>query len=312
MNNDISIGIVGLGFVGSAIKESFEEHFKVFTYDNKKECDCETLAHLVTYADIIFVCVPTPMIKKSGECYTGIVEDVCAKIDFLSETQYIPTHSNENALDDNLEKVRPIVVIKSTITPGATARLAGKYDNIDIIFNPEFLTEANAMEDFKNQTRTILGCSSGEVPSFDVPTNKVQMVYEKVFPDIEIFTTDSTTAEMVKYLTNTFLAVKVSYANEMYAICNKLEIDYDKVIRLATQDKRLGTSHWLVPGPDREFGYGGHCFPKDLSGLLFLAQRIGVIPRILIASHNANEATRENKDWMSMTNRAVIDDDDVS
>ena len=72
---------------------------------------------------------------------------------------------------------------------------------------------------------------------------------------------------MVKYLTNSFLATKVSFANEIYQVCEKLNIDYDKVVEYATLDDRLGKSHWNVPGPDGDFGFGGHCLPKDLSYL---------------------------------------------
>ena len=115
--------------------------------------------------------------------------------------------------------------------------------NIDIIFNPEFLTEANAIEDFNNQDRIILG---GPRPA----TTELRRIYTKVFPKAHIIKTDSSHAEMVKYLTNSFLSTKVSFANEIYQICQQLKIDYDKVIEYATLDSRLGKSHWQVPGPD--------------------------------------------------------------
>ena len=153
------------------------------------------------------------------------------------------------------------VVIKSTIPPGTTQRLNDKYDNFKVVFNPEFLTEANAVKDYENQNRIILG---GPRPA----TTKLRQVFAKVFPKAHIIKTDSTHAEMVKYLTNSFLATKVSFANEMHQICDKLDIDYDKVVEYGTLDPRLGSSHWSVPGPDGDFGYGGHCFPKDTEALL--------------------------------------------
>ena len=113
---------------------------------------------------------------------------------------------------------------------------------------------------------------------------------------------------MVKYITNSFLATKVSFANEMYEICQYLEIDYDKVIEYAQYDERLGTSHWAVPGPDGDFGYGGHCFPKDVKALIHVAMEIDsdIDPVMLKATDEKNNQVRANKDWLNMEGRAVI------
>jgi len=111
---------------------------------------------------------------------------------------------------------------------------------------------------------------------------------------------------MVKYVTNSFLATKVSFANEMYEICNKLDVDYDKIIEYATYDKRLGKSHWSVPGPDGDLGYGGHCFPKDVKALIEVANENDIFPLILIAADEKNEQIRKNKDWELMKGRAII------
>ena len=111
---------------------------------------------------------------------------------------------------------------------------------------------------------------------------------------------------MVKYVTNSFLATKVSFANEMYQICSGLEVDYDKVIEYACYDERLGKSHWSVPGPDGDFGFGGHCFPKDINALMDVAFKMGVDPSILMAVDKKNNKVRQNKDWLDMKGRAVI------
>ena len=161
-----------------------------------------------------FVCVPTPM-NKDGSCNIELVENAIKDINKVSKAK--------------------IVVIKSTVSPGTTARLNSLYKDIKIVFNPEFLTEANAEQDFNNQTRVILG---GPRPA----TTRLKTLYRKVFPQAHIVKTGSTHAEMVKYITNTFLATKVSYANEIYQICQGLKLDYDKVIEYATFDERLGKS----------------------------------------------------------------------
>jgi len=270
------IGIIGQGFVGNAIYQKFKSYFDVYTYDldkNKRtSSETETMSQ-----DIVFVCLPTPM-SNDGSCSTELVEWTIDKI-------------------CKIKKCKTIVV-KSTISPGTTARWNSNYD-IDIIFNPEFLTEANAVEDFNNQNRIILG---GPRPS----TTKLRRIYSKVFPKAHIIKTDSTHAEMVKYLTNSFLATKVSFANEIYQVCEKLKIDYDKVVEYATLDDRLGKSHWNVPGPDGDFGFGGHCLPKDLSALIYLAMNLDTETNVLNSVQETNDVVRKNRDWEKMKGRAVV------
>jgi UDPglucose 6-dehydrogenase len=99
--------------------------------------------------------------------------------------------------------------------------------------------------------------------------------------------------------------MKVSYANEVYQLCNALEIDYDKVIEYARYDDRLGNSHWSVPGPDGDFGFGGHCFPKDIAALVYVAETLGVDSTMLDSNYRKNEIVRTDKDWEKQIGRAV-------
>ena len=168
-----------------------------------------------------------------------------------------------------------------------------------IVFNPEFLLERNAEEDFKNTSRVILG---GPRPA----TTIMKQFYDRVFPKAEVIKTDSTIAEMVKYLTNSFLAVKVSFANEIHAICSNLNIDYDKVIEYSLHDERLGNSHWSVPGPDGHYGFGGSCFPKDLNALMSLAQELCIRANTIEGAWNTNLLARPEKDWEKLKGRAVV------
>ena len=193
------------------------------------------------------------------------------------------------------------IIIKSTIQPGTTEKWNKIYKRIDIAFNPEFLTEANSIEDFKNQNRIIIG-STRKVGA------KIKSVYSKVFPKVPIIKTSATIAEMVKYFTNCFLAMKVSYANEIYQICDQLDIDYDKVIEYAQHDERLGYSHWMVPGPDGDYGFGGHCFPKDLNALINLAEKLGLELdiNVLKSALKTNNRQRSDRDWEQQKGRAVI------
>ena len=237
----MNIGIIGQGFVGNAIYQKFKNYYDVLTFDIKGVIHCNsTLEEINENCNIIFVCLPTPM-NADGSCNVSIVESVLNDLEILS----------------SLEQEEKIIVIKSTIPPNTTKKWNKEYTFLDIVFSPEFLTEANAVSDFNNQTRIILGGDK-------IPTTKLKPIFAKAFPKATIIKTDSTYAEMIKYVTNSFLATKVSFANEMYQICKGLDVDYDKVIEYACYDERLGKSHWSVPGPDGDFGYGGHCFPKDV------------------------------------------------
>jgi UDPglucose 6-dehydrogenase len=107
---------------------------------------------------------------------------------------------------------------------------------------------------------------------------------------------------MVKYFVNCFLATKVSFANEMKQICDKIDIDYDKVVEYATYDERLGKSHWAVPGPDGDYGFGGHCLPKDISAIV---SEFG--SDLLKSVLGVNDKVRKNRDWEKMKGRAVVE-----
>ena len=132
-----------------------------------------------------------------------------------------------------------------------------------------------------------------------------RIFFLEVFPNAHIIKTGSTHAEMIKYFTNSFLATKVSFANEMYDLCLKLNLDYDKVVEYSVLDKRIGNSHLNVPGPDGDFGFGGHCFPKDLSALIKLSDDIGSINYLIKSVIKTNDKVRKNRDWEKMKGRAV-------
>ena len=129
-----------------------------------------------------------------------------------------------------------------------------------------------------------------------------------MFPDVDYFCTTFTTSELIKYFINCFLASKVSFANEFYQICDSLGADYSRVVSGALLDKRIGTSHLSVPGPDGDFGFGGHCFPKDLNAMIHAAEKLDIDPTILKATKLKNTEVRNNKDWEAMKGRAVSDD----
>jgi len=277
-----NIGIIGQGFVGTATREGLRDHFNIYTYDkfSKEKSNCPDIKDVCQRSQIIFVCLPTPM-RKDGSCDLSILENVIYEID--------------NYNFDN------IVVIKSTIPPGTTAKFNERCKNIQVVFNPEFLTEANYIEDFKNQNRIIIG---GPRPASTIVKN----MFTKVFQEVPIIKTGSDTAESVKYFINTFLATKVSFANEFKQICDQTDVDYDKVVEYALYDERLGRSHFSTPGPDGRSGFGGSCFPKDINALIYFATALGVKTSVLSAAWEKNLEVRPEKDWEQLKGRAISED----
>lgn len=295
----MNIGIIGQGFVGSAIREGLKGFYSVKGYDlDSKKCynmDGFGLDYLVDSSDIVFVCVPTPM-RKDGSCDTRILEKV------ISDAYQTHVELNPDPIHSDFIKkqtLKKTFVIKSTVPPGTTERISRNYPRINLCFSPEFLTEANSIEDFKNQSRIVIGGSGAKT---------VKQMFRKAFPGIPIVITKSETAEMVKYFTNCFLATKVTFANQMYDICEEAGIDYDKVCEYALYDKRIGKSHLAVPGPDGDRGFGGHCFPKDLAAMINFANQFFKDPGLLSAVQEENDRYRTNKDWEEMKGRAVSDD----
>ena len=278
----MNIGLIGNGFVGNAIYQNLRHKHKFFIYDkNAERSNCDDIKVVINSCKIIFIALPTPM-QKNGSCDLSIIFNIVGQI-------------AENYNDN-------ILVLKSTVIPGTCNRIKTKYPNLRIVFSPEFLTEANFVNDFKNCNRMIFG---GE----EQDTAECIRLLMSVFQGKYYFTTDLKTAEMVKYFINNFLALKVSFANEFKEICDQSGIKYDKVKELALYDSRIGNSHLQVPGPDNNTGFGGTCFPKDINAMIVYANSLGLDAMILNSAWKKNLKVRKNKDWERMKGRAVCSDE---
>lgn len=265
-----TIGIVGKGFVGGAMYENFKDVFNVLVWDtDESKRNVESFEKFVQNSDIVFVCVPTPM-KDSGECDTSIVESIVKEISTIDRRKY--------------------VVIKSTVTPGTTERLS-KDLSMTIGFNPEFLTEANAYNDFRFQPLIVLGADDQGINAV------LSQIYSEFNTKVEnaAYVVSRTTkeAELFKYLANSFLATKVIFANEFKLLCDKADVDYNRIAEIAVLDKRLGKTHWKVPGPDGKLGFGGSCFPKDTSALLHYSQELDSALWLLTEATYINDEIRD-------------------
>jgi len=277
-----AIGIIGQGFVGTAIREGLKNKFEIETYDKFKDSTCSSIEDLMSKVQMFFICLPTPM-RKDGSCDLSIIKDTIFEAD---------RHSDNH-----------IAIIKSTVVPGTTEKLNRECQNLSVIFCPEFLTEANYIDDFKNQNRILIG---GPRPA----STAVNNMFKKAFPNVLTIKTGSSVAEMVKYFTNTFLATKVSFANEMKKICGNINIDYDKVLEYALYDERIGKTHLSVPGPDGKWGFGGSCFPKDINALITFSRTLGFEPTILSSVWKRNLEVRPERDWEALKGRAVSENND--
>ena len=269
------IGIVGVGFVGSAIAHGFAQFADIKMYD-KYNNSFHSLYEVVNESDFIFVSVPTPM-KEDGTQDLSNMDDA---IESIVITAYNPK----------------IIIIKSTILPGTTKNYAYKYPGHDFVFSPEFLTERTAKIDFMNPSSIILGGIHRHSESLKLVKN----LFNERFSGVNIFVTSSDAAELVKYILNSFFAVKISFFNEIYDMTQYMGIDYDEIKAMVLSDFRIADSHCDVPGHDGDRGYGGKCFPKDVNALVSWAESQNLHADIAKISSLVNERLRDSKDWLNI------------
>lgn len=261
------IGIVGYGFVGQAVEYGFSNH-EIHIYDKYK--DLEPLEEVVKNSDYIFVCLPTPIKEDESGIDLSIMDE------------------NIKELSKLTKGTDKIIIIKSTVVPGTTIGYIKKYPQSLFCFNPEFLREASFLQDFVNTDRVVIGATNDQV------SRRVSSMYQSVLPLAPIYQTDPTSAEMVKYMANCFLATKVIFANEMSEICEKLGIKYEEVKKMVVADKRILDGHLDITTLK---GFGGKCFPKDLLALRAMAKGKGVDTKILDAVWVKNTKIRKVRDW---------------
>ena len=263
----LKIGVIGLGYVGSAILHGFGLVADIRVYDINPILSQNALKEVCEESEFIFICVPTPMIEKTGEADISIVENTISKC------------------NEYITNVDAIIIIKSTIPPGTTDMLQKKYSSLNIIHNPEFLTARNSKLDFINSSRIILG---GKMEL----TKKVEELYRRRFIATPILHMNAVTAEIIKYTCNCFFTVKLSFLNEIYQICEKLGVNYNEMMKGVLLDQRIGNSHYEIPGHDKLKGWGGPCFSKDLPAFICLAKKLGVNPIMMQGTLDKNKEVR--------------------
>ena len=253
------VGIMGVGVVGGAVLNYFRlEGINPLLYDPGKNLGS---IQEINQADLVYMCVPTPYVHGKG----------------FDDSYLADAFSRLNG-----EKT---VVIKSTVLPGTTMRYQEMYPKFKVLFNPEFLTEAHANDDFLDPDRQIVGfCDSADA---GIAAAVLEMLppapYEALVP--------ASAAEMIKYATNSFLALKVIFGNELFDLCQATGVEYDEVRKGFSVDKRIGDSHFRVDDAGYR-GYGGKCLPKDTMSLMDLADDLGISMKLLEAAHEVNMRLR--------------------
>ena len=270
MGKYIEIGIVGHGFVGSAVANGFKESVRTHIVDPKH--NDMSITQLSEYSlAAIFLCVPTP------PCADGSIDDsilvaVLKKIAQLNKGK----------------KMQPLAIVKSTAPPSTFHRLKEIYPRL--VHNPEFLTERNHKEDFLNPFMHVFGGDSKDVEEAE----KLYIQYSSC-AHCPTYKTDIITAALLKYTLNCFLATKVVFFNQLKELHDTAgaQSTWEEFIKMMASDKRIGTSHMHVPGQDHRFGYSGSCFPKDVRAFVQYATSQGKPFHLLEEVHRLNTIYRK-------------------
>lgn len=269
------IGIVGIGFVGSAIMESLIQkgyilNEDLFVYDKYKE-QYKTNFDDLLQTTLLFLALPT--------LYN------------FDENKYDTTGLTETIVQLYEKNYNGLILIKSTIEPTTTQLLYNKY-KMHIVHNPEFLTARTALHDFNNQKHIIIGIIHEH--NYKHLYSVLFFFYKKYFPHATISTCSTTESELVKISLNSYYAVKVQYFTEIYLLCDKLNIDYENVKNLMLKNGWINPMHTTIPGPDGQVSYGGMCFPKDTNALCNFMDKIGVNNGVLRATIDERNDMRED------------------
>ena len=256
------IGIIGLGFVGNAINQSFlTKNIETIVYDKYKNIG---ELNQIIKCKMVFLCLPTPF--NAIEFDKSTIYEICS---YLKDEQY-----------------NGLVIIKSTVEPNTCEKLSYKY-NLKIIHNPEFLTARTAEYDFHHQKHIVIGYQQ----LADI-TLLVEF-YRIYYPKAEISTCPSNESEAMKLFVNSFYATKIQIFNEFYSLSKKLKMDFNHITKMMLNNGWISPHHTQIPGPDGQLSYGGSCFPKDTRALLqFMIDHS--------APHQVLDAcVRENKEMRS-------------
>ena len=281
----MDIGIVGYGIVGISVYAAFKDRVQLHIYDpayskNSGEFE-DSLDGVWLKSEFVFICVPTPQKIESGAYggpFDGTIVDHCME-----------------SLGDQASDASKIVILTSTTPPSRILGYQKKWPHLRFVVCPEFLRQNTALEDYLKPRFRILGGKADD-------TKAVQDLFEKfsACAPCPVEFCDAVGASLVKYMNNTFLATKVSVLNQFYELWEKSgsTAEWLQLMEALHLDERLGNSHYQIPGPDGDRGWGGKCYPKDINALLGEAKGMEISLSILEEAWKYNLSIRKNFDWM--------------
>ena len=243
----MKIGIIGYGFVGKALAAGLNEDVSLLKIDPKLNTNINDLIDFKPNA--IFICVPTPMNEDFSQDIS-ILNDVIKKLNVLN--------------------LQSLIVIKSTVLPKYIIEIEKQIS--EFIYNPEFLREKHANQDFIDSKLIVFGENN-------TSAKKLEEIYRDHSKCIctDYIYTDAIAASLIKYSINSFLATKVTFFNELNSLFNQsgTEESWDNFILAIANDPRIGNSHMQVPGHDGRLGFGGACLPKDSNAFNIYSEEVG-------------------------------------
>lgn len=268
----MKVAIIGYGFVGKALENGLKNTVEVLLVDPKLNTDINDLKTFKP--EMIFICVPTPM-NDDGSQDPSILENVIDELNFPSESA--------------------LIVLKSTIIPSYISKIEIKIPNI--IYNPEFLRENYANEDFINSDLILIGGNNED--EIKKLANFYRQHTKCISSNYQF--TDLISASLIKYSINTFLSTKVIFFNELFEVFSNsgTKDNWENFIKIIKNDKRIGNSHMQVPGPDGKLGFGGPCFPKDAKALLQYSKDIAEPLKLLEKCISINDNIRSQYNSLS-------------
>jgi len=269
------VGVIGYGYVGKAVVAAHDRKLIMINDPYAlEEWEQHTIEQIKEHTGWIYVCVPTPM-APDGTCDTSILQSVF----------------------DSLSDYEGIVISKSTAPPEFylnTIKECGQWKKYKfrLIHMPEFLTASNALHDYMHPETIVIGGNAIDVNYVAQFVIATDMTYKH---KANIIKTDIGSAAAMKYYANSWLATKVVFNNQFANWCKSQGVKWNDVAEVCKEDRRLGHTHYRVPGDNGDVGYSGACFPKDISAILASASKKDVDMSLLQTQVEINNQMREKQ-----------------
>jgi len=279
----MNIGLIGYGIVGRAVEHGFKDKCNIFIYDPKlPERSEPSIKDLIAKVEFVFIAVPTPMTEiYGGPSDTSIMDGVM---------------TDANAACTSTGNF-PIIIIKSAIIPSRLADYARFFPLLKLVKSPEYLTDKNSLNDFVNAELLVLGGKREY-------TDQVEKLFKEysICKPCKVGHCDLIGAGFLKYMENCYLAMKVIFMNQFYQVLKKSgsTSTWEEIAEIFHYDSRMGNSHYHVPGPDGDFGFGGKCFCKDVNSFIYYAESLGYDLTLMKEVWDINMNIRTDIDWANI------------